>query len=306
MILAQGISKHYGALTAVDGLSLDIPAGQFFGLLGPNGSGKTTTIHMLATLLAPSAGSILIDGLDITKDPLQARKKIGLVFQDSSLDGTLSVEQNLLFCAGLQGLSLKASRERLQELLPLFDLQDRRHAPVASLSGGMRRAVDILRGIVHRPRVLFLDEPTVGLDLPSRKRIWHFVRRQIAEHGMTVVLTTHYLEEAAPCDQVCFIRQGQAIARGNPDALVHEFGDRILEIEASDIARLTAQLHLKQNDFLMEGNTLLVRERHDTQVSLEEIQQQLAQQVETLRIRKPNLNDVFLWLTSGTAEEKTC
>src|SRR5690606_23932074 len=144
------------------------------------------------TLLAPSEGSITLDGIDIAKSPLLARRRIGLVFQDSSLDRTLTVEENLLFCAGLQGLSRKTSRQRLEELLPLFELEGKRHARVGSLSGGMRRAVDILRGILHRPRVLFLDEPTVGLDLPSRKRIWHFVQRQIAEESLTVVLTTHY------------------------------------------------------------------------------------------------------------------
>src|SRR5690606_23027001 len=135
MILAREISKQYGELKAVNRLSLDIPAGQFFGLLGPNGSGKSTTIHMLATLLAPSEGSITLDGTDIAKSPLLARRRIGLVFQDSSLDRTLTVEENLLFCAGLQGLSRKESRQRLEELLPLFELEGKRHARVGSLSG---------------------------------------------------------------------------------------------------------------------------------------------------------------------------
>ena len=241
-ISATGLVKHYGDIVAVDGLDLDVPAGQFFGLLGPNGSGKTTTIHMLATLVRPSSGSVRIGDVDVARYPVRARRLIGLVFQESALDRTLTVAENLRFAGRLYDLPPHVSAQRAQELLELFDMADKRDRPVATLSGGMRRALDIVRGVLHEPQVLFLDEPTIGLDLPNRRRIWRFIERLRARTGMTVLLTTHYLEEANPCDRVCFIRKGKLVDAGAPQDLVGRLGRHMLEIESNDLETLTARL----------------------------------------------------------------
>jgi len=213
-IRATGLGKRYADLLAVDGLDIEISSGEFFGLLGPNGSGKTTTLHMLATLIRPSAGSATVAGFDVVREPVSVRAAIGLVFQESALDRTLSVAQNLRFAGLLHDLPLRVIGERQGELLELFGIADKRDQPVAALSGGMRRALDIVRGVLHEPRILFLDEPTIGLDLPNRRRIWRFIERLRARTGMTVLLTTHYLEEADGCDRVAFIRRGRLVESG--------------------------------------------------------------------------------------------
>jgi ABC-2 type transport system ATP-binding protein len=172
---ASGLVKRYGDVLAVDGLDLEIPSGQFFGLLGPNGSGKTSTIHMLATLIRPSGGSASVYGHDVVHDAVRTRASIGLVFQESALDRTLSIAENLRFAGLLYNLPSRIIEERSTELLELFGLADKRNRPVGSLSGGMRRALDIVRGVIHHPKILFLDEPTIGLDLPNRRKIWRFI-----------------------------------------------------------------------------------------------------------------------------------
>src|SRR3954463_9485237 len=239
---AQGLTKRYGEVLAVDKLELEIPAGQFFGLLGPNGSGKTTTIHMLSTLIRPSAGSAAVAGHDIRTHPVAVRASIGLVFQDSALDRTLSVAQNLRFAGLLYNLTPAVIEQRSAELLELFGLNDKRDRPVRSLSGGMRRALDIVRGVIHPPRFLFLDEPTIGLDLPNRRKIWRFIERLRANTGMTALLTTHYLEEADSCDEVAFINSGKIVQRGTPRAMVDALGRHIIEIEAIDPDALAEML----------------------------------------------------------------
>jgi len=298
MILAKSVTKTYGDQVAVDELDLDIPKGQFFGLLGPNGSGKTTSIHMLSTLINPTRGSITIDGIDIRKSPQQVRQHLGLVFQESALDRTLSVEENLYFCAGLHGLRKASIDGRVNEMLELFELEKKRKSPVGSLSGGMRRAVDIIRGVLHSPKVLFLDEPTVGLDLPSRRRIWRFIQQLIDEDRLTVVLTTHYLEEAAPCDNVAFIKGGKRVSEGAPKQLVASLGNNIVEVDGTDISKYIELLQLDSKEYMMDGGTLLIR-THDRQTrSIDNIQSTLSGNADMVSVRKPNLNDVFLWLSS--------
>ena len=299
MILAKNITKKYGGQTAVDELSLDIPQGQFFGLLGPNGSGKTTSIHMLSTLIQPTSGSVYVDGIDVQKSPRAIRKNIGLVFQESALDRTLSIEENLYFCAGLHNLSRKAVSTRVNTLLELFELQSKKNNAVGSLSGGMRRAVDIIRGVLHEPKVLFLDEPTVGLDLPSRRRIWRFIKQLIDEQKLTVVLTTHYLEEAAPCDNVAFIKEGKLVSEGAPERLIEQLGKTIIEINGSNVNEFTKQLELEKHEYMIEGDSLLIRIRDFETEKVELIQNALRNQAEIISVRKSNLNDVFLWLSSN-------
>jgi len=296
---AQALSKRYGEVLAVDNLELEIPAGQFFGLLGPNGSGKTTTIHMLSTLIRPSAGSATVAGHDIRTQPVAVRASIGLVFQDSALDRTLSVAQNLRFAGLLYNLTPAVIEQRSAELLELFGLNDKRDRAVGSLSGGMRRALDIVRGVIHHPQVLFLDEPTIGLDLPNRRKIWRFIERLRANTGMTVLLTTHYLEEADTCDQVAFIHAGKIVQRGTPQAMVEAIGRHVIEIEAADSAALADSLHPRLGAALKDGDVVMFRYAAEDLGPIAALQTELGARVKALRIRRPNLNDVFLWVNAA-------
>src|SRR5207245_4302140 len=205
-------------------LDLEVRAGEFFGLLGPNGAGKTTTVHLLATLLAPSRGAALVAGHDVVREGLAVRRSIGLVFQDTTLDRDLSIAENLRFAARLWSLPDRVARPRIDMLLRQFELLDRRDDPVRTLSGGLRRAVDIARGILHEPRILFLDEPTAGLDPRVRRSLWERIRALRAASGLTVLLTTHYVEEAEPCDRVAVLDRGRLAAVGTPPALQQAVG----------------------------------------------------------------------------------
>ncbi len=298
-VSATGLVKHYGDIIAVDGLDLEIRPGEFFGLLGPNGSGKTTTIHMLATLVKPTRGAVHIGDVDVARHPVRARRQIGLVFQESALDRTLTVAENLRFAGRLYDLPPRVSAQRAQVLLELFDMADKRNRPVATLSGGMRRALDIVRGVLHEPQVLFLDEPTIGLDLPNRRRIWRFIERLRARTGMTVLLTTHYLEEADPCDRVCFIRKGRLVDEGAPKDLVGRLGRHILEIESDDLESLTAQLEPKLGECLIDGDVAFFRHADEDLSTLARLQTETASAASAWRVRRPNLNDVFLWISAG-------
>ena len=300
---AQALTKRYGDVLAVDNLELEIPAGQFFGLLGPNGSGKTTTIHMLSTLIRPSAGSATVAGYDIRTQPIAVRASIGLVFQDSALDRTLSVAENLRFAGLLHNLTPALIEQRSGELLELFGLNDKQHRPVGSLSGGMRRALDIVRGVIHHPRILFLDEPTIGLDLPNRRKIWRFIERLRANTGMTVLLTTHYLEEADACDQVAFIYSGRIVQRGTPQAMVDALGRHIIELEAADPSSLIESLKPRLGPALKEGELAMFRYALEDLGPIATLQTELGPRVNALRIRRPNLNDVFLWVNSSQAQK---
>jgi ABC-2 type transport system ATP-binding protein len=254
---------------------------------------------MLSTLIKPTSGSISVNGIDVQKNPQTVRKNVGLVFQESALDRTLSIEENLYFCAGLHNLSKKSVSRRVNVLLELFQLQSKKNKAVGSLSGGMRRAVDIIRGVLHAPKVLFLDEPTVGLDLPSRQRIWRFIRQLIDEQQLTVVLTTHYLEEAAPCDNVAFIKEGRLVSEGAPDRLIEQLGKTIIEVNGSNINEYIKQLQLEKHEYMNEGGPLLIRINDDETGKVGLIQNILRGKAEVISVRKSNLNDVFLWLSSN-------
>ena len=296
-IRTTGLSKTYGDLQAVDQLQLAIPEGQFFGLLGPNGSGKTTTIHMLATLARPTSGQANVAGHDVLREGVAVRREVGLVFQDSALDRTLTVDENLRFAGMLRNLPRATIRQRSDELLDLFNLRERRRMKVAALSGGMRRALDIARGVLHRPRILFLDEPTLGLDVASRRAIWRFIGQLRREEGMTVFLTTHYLEEVEACDQVAFLASGRVIGTGSPEYLVRQFGQYVLEIDGADLDAVAVLLSPRLGSCLKEGATASFRVV-DEHFSFAELQAELRDSVQAVRWRRPNLNDVFLWINN--------
>ena len=300
-VRARGLVKRYGEVLAVNGLDLDIPSGQFFGLLGPNGSGKTSTIHMLATLIRPNGGSAAVADHDVVRDPVRVRGSIGLVFQDSALDRTLSVAENLRFAGLLHNLAPSVIEERAAPLLDMFGLADKRRQPVGTLSGGMRRALDIVRGLIHHPKILFLDEPTIGLDLPNRRKIWRFIEKLRAQTGMTVLLTTHYLEEADGCDRVAFIRGGKLVQAGPPRELIDQLGKYVVEIESGDPAALAARLAPVLGNGLKDGDTVHFRYADEDVSRLAELQSGLGPLVRALRWRRPNLNDVFLWVAEGRA-----
>jgi ABC-2 type transport system ATP-binding protein len=230
MIHVQNLVKTFGDVKAVDGISFDVHAGEIFAFLGPNGAGKTTTIQMLTTLLRPTSGTIAIDGLDPVTRQLEVRRRFGIVFQDPSLDHELTAYENMELHGVLYHVPRRSRVERIQMLLTLFELWDRRHARVKTFSGGMKRRLEIARGLLHTPKILFLDEPTLGLDPQSRNHLWNHVRHLNATEGLTVFLTTHYMEEAERVAlRLAIIDHGHIVAQGSPQELKQQTGADSLE-----------------------------------------------------------------------------
>ena len=240
-IEVRGLSKRYGRTLALDDVSLSVPQNTLFALLGPNGAGKTTLIHILCTILQGDGGSALLDGVDIKRDPVKARQHIGVVFQEPSLDDRLTAYENLDFHGLVYGMTSGAARKaRIGELLALVELEQWRNATVRSFSGGMKRRLEIARGLMHSPSILFLDEPTVGLDAQSRARIWAYVEELRQRQKLTVVVTTHYIEEVEQVEQVAIIDKGKIIANGSPTALKQQHGREIVRVEPRDAVAAAA------------------------------------------------------------------
>jgi ABC-2 type transport system ATP-binding protein len=230
MIRASHLCRTFGDFTAVNDISFEVRRGEIFAFLGPNGAGKTTTIRMLTTLLAPSSGTVELDGLDVTRAPTQARQKFGIVFQDSSLDNELTARENMTIHAVLYRIPAHERSSRIETLLRLFDLWDRRDQAVKHYSGGMRRRLEIARGLLHTPKVIFLDEPTLGLDPQTRNQLWTHVRELNEREQVTVFLTTHYMDEADRVAQrIAIIDHGRIVAQGSPAELKAQTGAASLE-----------------------------------------------------------------------------
>ncbi|NQZ53299.1 MAG: ABC transporter ATP-binding protein [Piscirickettsiaceae bacterium] len=293
-IKTQGLTKQFGQTLAVNKLDLEIEAGQFYGLLGPNGAGKSTTIHMLTTMTAATSGDAWIADQLVADDPVAIRRTVGLVFQDSALDRTMTIDENLQFAAAMYNLSPSEADSRIDELMSVFKLEKKRHQKLVALSGGQRRAVDIARGVLHKPKVLFLDEPTIGLDLPNRRSIWRFVDQLRRDEGMTVFLTTHYLEEAAACDHVDFIQEGSLQIGGAPSELVKQLAEYVLEIDTLEPENITAQLTPLFGAPIQEEQQLSFKIAA-SDVDFFELQKTLGDVVSSMQWRRPNLNDVYLW-----------
>jgi len=220
MIRVQNLVKNFGDLAAVNDISLDVPAGEIFAFLGPNGAGKTTTIKLLTTLLRPTSGSLELDGIDPTIRPMEARKRFGIVFQDPSLDQELTASENMDLHGVLYGVPRSIRVQRTGQLLKLFDLWDRRSSQVKTFSGGMKRRLEIARGLLHTPKILFLDEPTLGLDPQSRNQLWTHVKHLNETERVTVFLTTHYMDEAdRVARRIAIIDHGRIVAQGSPAEL---------------------------------------------------------------------------------------
>jgi ABC-2 type transport system ATP-binding protein len=230
MIKVQNLFKKFGEVTAVDDVSFEVEAGEIFACLGPNGAGKTTTIKMLTTLLKPTSGTISIDGIDPAKESNEVRKKFGIVFQDPSLDQELTAEENMDLHGVLYHVPRKLRHERTEMLLKLFELWERRKAYVKEFSGGMKRRLEIARGFLHTPKILFLDEPTLGLDPQSRNQLWTHVKNLNEIEGVTVFLTTHYMDEAERvANRIAIIDHGKIVAQGSPDELKEQTATDSLE-----------------------------------------------------------------------------
>ncbi|MBC7119985.1 MAG: ATP-binding cassette domain-containing protein [Candidatus Methanosuratus sp.] len=232
IIQVRELSKSFNGTTrAVDGISFEVYEGEIFGFLGPNGAGKTTTISMLTTLLRPTSGSATICGFDILKEPNEVRKRIGVVPQEYTADEDLTGYENIMFCADLYGIPRRISRERAAELLQLVELESAKDRKVETYSGGMRRRLELACGLINHPQVLFLDEPTLGLDVQTRAAVWQYIRRLKDEYGMTLFLTTHYLEEAdSLCDRIAIIDHGKIVRIGSPKELKDSLGGDIIEL----------------------------------------------------------------------------
>jgi ABC-2 type transport system ATP-binding protein len=230
MIHVQNLVKTFGTVNAVNGVSFDVARGEIFAFLGPNGAGKTTTIQMLTTLLTPTSGAMTLDGLDPRQHPHDVRRRFGIVFQDPSLDGELTAYENMEFHGVLYGVPRRARVERIERLLILFELWDRRDAFVKTFSGGMKRRLEIARGFLHTPKILFLDEPTLGLDPQSRNQLWTHVKHLSETEQVTVFLTTHYMDEAERVAQrIAIIDHGSIVAQGSAQELKQQTGTESLE-----------------------------------------------------------------------------
>ena len=303
MINIKGLVKHYGRLTAVDSLTLDIEDNEVFGLLGSNGAGKTTTIHMLATLLKPTAGTATVNGYDIVAQPSKVRESIGIVFQAPSSDDMLTGYENLHIHALLYSAPSKGRRKRIEEVLELVGLADRKNDRVKTYSGGMRRRLEIARGLLHKPKVMFLDEPTLGLDPASRETMWRYVRRLVEEEKVTIILTTHYMEEAdVLCDRIGVIDKGRIVALDTPANLKALLGGDIIRIKTptKNALEIASKFDFVHKAEMKDG--FLVLAVKDAKRSLPEILQGI--EAESAEFASPTLNDVFIQLTGRNIKEE--
>ena len=297
MITIKNLSKRYENLTVVDNLNLTIDENEVFGLLGPNGAGKTTTIHILATLLKPTSGTAIVNGYDIKREASKVRFSIGIVFQAPSSDDMLTGYENLKLHSLLYAVPRDSRERRIAEVLDLVGLTERKDDQVKKYSGGMRRRLEIARGLLHKPKVIFLDEPTLGLDPSSRETMWGYIQRLVKEEKITIILTTHYMEEAdLLCDRIGIIDRGKIIALDSPLRLKEILGGAIIKLKVSpnsnlNLASLKQFNFIHKVEFANEGViTLSVNDpTHNIPILLK-----YANNVESIEYSIPTLNDVFL------------
>ncbi|MFH1443195.1 MAG: ATP-binding cassette domain-containing protein [Candidatus Micrarchaeota archaeon] len=305
IIETKGLTRKFGSFTAVDGLSLAINEGEIFGLLGPNGAGKTTTISMLCTILKPTAGTGRVNGFDIDKEQDNVRKSIGIVFQDGSLDEELTAMENLEMHGRLYGLDNAKIKERSAEVLEIVELADRRNDVVKTFSGGMRRRLEIGRGLMHFPKVLFLDEPTIGLDPQTRDHIWEYILKLKNEQGITIVLTTHYMEEAEKlCDRIAIIDHAKIILLGTPGELKGKLdGQMAISIvvakEQIDVMMklLEGQKFIKKISKTQDALNLSVNDQKGAFPAILDLANKNHIKIESIETHRPSLNDVFIHFT---------
>jgi ABC-2 type transport system ATP-binding protein len=303
-VTVRGLVKRYDDVEAVSGIDLDVEAGETFGFLGPNGAGKTTTIGVLCTLVRPTGGEATVAGHDVARERDDVRRNIGLVFQDTTLDGYLTAEENLRLHAELYGVPRAAVPDRMQQVMEMVGLWERRASLVRTFSGGMKRRLEIARGLLHSPRVLFLDEPTVGLDPQTRSSIWRYIRELKEREDITIFLTTHYMDEAEYCDRIAIMDRGRIIVVDTPEALKASVGRDRVQIATDDdddaaIAALRDRFGVEatvaegQVTFAVEGGGQFVPR----------LFAELGVPIRSVRVSRPSLDDVFMSYTGTTIRD---
>jgi ABC-2 type transport system ATP-binding protein len=297
VIEVRDLSRSFGRIEAVKGVSFAVEEGEVFGFLGPNGAGKTTTINMLCTLLRPTAGQATVNGFDVARQRSEVRRSIGLVFQQSTLDEYLTAEQNLRFHGYAYGIPAAEREERIHELLTMVELWDRRRGSVRAFSGGMKRRLEIARGLLHHPRVLFLDEPTLGLDPQTRRHIWDYLRQLLRSKQLTIFLTTHYMDEAENCDRIAIIDHGAIAALDTPGRLKDRVGGDVISFSADDNEAAAAELRGRYGlePALQDGTVRFHVASGET--FLPDFVRNFSRPLQSVGLRRPTLDDVFLSLT---------
>ncbi|HEX9116222.1 MAG TPA: ATP-binding cassette domain-containing protein [Anaerolineae bacterium] len=307
-IRSEGLARAFGAVQAVRGIDLDVARGETFGFLGPNGAGKSTTIKMLCTLLRPTAGRAWVNGYDITRQADAVRQTIGIVFQDPTLDEYLTAEQNLLYHCMIYHTPAQTRQARIREVLELVGLEARGGHLVRTFSGGMKRRLEIARGLLHEPQTLFLDEPTVGLDPQTRRSVWEYVLQLRARTGLTIFMTTHYMEEAEYCDRIAIIDDGQIIALDTPAALKRMVGNDRVALTTPEPARAAEALAAAfPAAVAQDGDTVSIEGANGAEIAAQAIRglTLAGLDVKDVSVQAPSLEDVFVRLTGRAIREET-
>ena len=304
IIEVQELSRNFGPLVAVDRVSFQVSEGEIFGFLGPNGAGKTTTINMLCTLLTPTGGRATVNGYDVVRQRSEVRRSIGLVFQEPTLDEYLTAEQNLRFHAYAYKIPKEIREKRISELLELVELADRRKSKVRTFSGGMKRRLEIARGLLHNPRVLFLDEPTLGLDPQTRRHIWDYILALRKQNNLTIFLTTHYMDEAENSDRITIIDNGNIIALDTPDRLKDALGGDVVTLKAEDNDAAALELKEKYGLSPVIQNGTITFSIPQGEKFLPKLMANFQSRLLSIGIRRPTLDDVFLKLTGRAIREE--
>jgi ABC-2 type transport system ATP-binding protein len=294
-IQVAAVSKRYGRTLALNDISFDVKREELFALLGPNGAGKTTLLHILCTILQPDSGTVRIGGLDVIAHPTRGRRDVGVVFQEPSLDDRLTVYENLNFHGLVYGVPRRLRRHRIDEMIELVELTEWREKLVRTLSSGMKRRVEIARALIHDSRLLFLDEPTVGLDAQSRERIWQYVGRLRSQRELTVVVTTHYIEEVEACDRVCVIDRGEILAMDTPAALKVAHGQQLLRVVPREDATAMEIMAAYPDATVRRDAEIIVKSSGDA--FAEAFLSRYGSRIRRLSVEEPSLESVFLSLT---------
>ncbi|HEY4202397.1 MAG TPA: ABC transporter ATP-binding protein [Devosiaceae bacterium] len=294
VIELTNLRKQYGNTVALDDISLTVNDNEAFALLGPNGAGKTTLLHILCSILKPDSGTAIVAGYDVARQPLKARKRLGVVFQEPSLDDRLTVYENLNFHCLIYQVPQRLRKQRIAEMLELVELSDWRDRLVRTLSSGMKRRLEIARALVHDSKIVFLDEPTVGLDVQSRARIWGYLHELRKRRDITLVITTHYIEEVENCDRVCIIDHGKIMVEGTPGALKQQYGHQTLRVIARD-AETSAAILARHPSARVEGDAIILPV--DEERFIDQFLGQFGTRVSQFTLESPSLEGVFLSLT---------
>jgi ABC-2 type transport system ATP-binding protein len=294
MVSVENLSRRYGARTALDGVSFEVHEGEIFGVLGPNGGGKSTLFLVLATMLPPSAGRARIADCDVERQPAEVRKRIGVVFQSQSLDRKLTVEENLRAQGHLFGMHGTRLRERVHEGLQRLGLAERRSDLVETLSGGLRRRVEIAKGLLHRPAVLLMDEPSTGLDPGARRELWHYIEDLRDRQGVTVLVTTHILDEADRAGRLLLLHEGRAVAEGRPAELKSRIGGDVVTLDVAEPAAMIGQLEARLGVRAHAVNGSLRVEIGNGHRFIAQAIEAFPGAIQSVALHKPTLEDVFL------------